>query len=175
MIEMIVVLTIFSIIGGSLSLSFISGMKIWQRVRNIDFEQNFVFLNLEIFAKQLRQSIDTELAEKKGDAYSFSFPSIVNDSIVYFKYSFDPLSKEFLCKQIKLADMINQDTDIQDIGKKIFSAEYCCFMYFCFDPETELYLWTDTYEPEKFRLKGVKVLAKFENNELEKTIFIPNA
>ena len=63
LIEMIIVMTIFSVIGAAIATSFMAGMRIWGRVNNRDFKHNFILLEIESIARRIRQSIGIKEVE----------------------------------------------------------------------------------------------------------------
>ncbi|MCK4994241.1 MAG: prepilin-type N-terminal cleavage/methylation domain-containing protein [Candidatus Omnitrophica bacterium] len=173
LVEMIMVITIFSIIGVSIAVSFLSGMKIWDRARNVDLRQSDLLLSLEIIAKELRQSVSTSFVSFEGTAQEVSFATLSGASILKVSYNFDSARKVLLRQQMSLADIIKEQNEGENSPRSVISAEDFSLSYFYFDQELKECLWTDTWEEDENIFTAVKLTVQTKTGEFIKTVFIP--
>lgn len=179
MIEVIIVITIFSIVGAGLVGSFFSGMKIWNRAKNMHFENRDIVLSLEKIARQIRQSIDNEDISFKGTQEEYSFPAFSANSIVEVNYKFDPFSGLLLRRETDLSEIIaaRQEEGYlpKSIESKLLTAEQVSFSYLYFNKEEKNYVWVTEWQENDGIALGVKLAAVVDGKVFEKTIFLPIA
>ena len=89
LVETIVTATIFAILAAGVSVSFLSGVKLWQRAKDIDFSKYDAILTFEKITRELRQSSDISSIGFEGDANQVSFPTLIGDTIFKVTYRFD--------------------------------------------------------------------------------------
>ncbi|MFH1459363.1 MAG: type II secretion system protein [Candidatus Omnitrophota bacterium] len=172
LIEMIIVMTIFSVIGAAIATSFMAGMRIWGRVNNRDFKHNFILLEIESIARRIRQSIGIKEVECFGKAREFSFLTFKADHIIRVTYIFDAENKQLLLTEETLAAVLSKQEAAIAPAEKIFELEDLTFNYFLYDHEKKQYSWADSWGSDKEILAGVKIKLKFKNDEITKTIFM---
>lgn len=184
LVETLVVATIFSFVGLAIATSFISGIKIWDRARNTDFLKYNNLLALEMITKELRQAMDYPLIGFEVKAEEFSFPTLINDSVVKVTYAFNSGKKALLRKQAEIKDIIS-NKEQEDTKEKIafnsleeFSLSYF-YHYFDLDLNREVYAWKEVKTELDAWIKGkgvplaIKLQGKVKNELFSKTIFIP--
>lgn len=172
LIEAIIVITIFSIVGVGIASSFISGMKIWDRARKVGFVRNNALITLEMIARQLRQSVNISQIKYWGEEDVFSFPVLSGNSIVEVKYEFDSSQKILYRRQTDLADILAKKED-NSKAIQILSAEEFSIKYRYFDKEMEEYEWIDEWNEKDGIFEAVRLQLKIEDNNFIKTIFLP--
>jgi prepilin-type N-terminal cleavage/methylation domain-containing protein len=174
MIEMIIVVTIFAIIGTGVAASFFSGMKIWRRVREVDFNYAYTLISLERIAQELRQSVNSRYIGFEGQDYEVSFPTLRGNSIVNVTYSFDSLAKTLFRREIYLGDMLS-DEEFGYREQKILSADELYFSYLYRENFKGSYEWADEWESEDGIFTALKIELEHKGKEYEKTVFVPIA
>lgn len=172
LIEAIIVITIFSLVGVGIASSFISGMKIWGRARTVGFVRNNALITLEMIARQLRQSVNISQIKYWGEEDVFSFPALLGDAIVAVKYEFDSSQKILFRRQTDLADILAENDDNSQ-ESRILSAEEFSIEYRYFDKEREEYEWIDEWDKDDGIFEAVRLQLKIEDNNFIKTIFLP--
>jgi hypothetical protein len=173
MVETLVVATIFTVIALGIATTFITGMKLWSRAKNIDFSRYEFLLELGRISRTLRQSLDVSLIGFEGNVQEVSFPTLMNDSIVKITYKFDPQEKILLQKTVSLNDIIAGKEKENSLEKKIISLEDLTFSYCYFDSDKESYVWQDDWTKDKGIFLAIKLQAKFKGSEFVKTEYIP--
>lgn len=173
LVETLVVVTIFCIIGAGIASTFMSGMKIWSRAKNAGSYRYDVILCLEVIARELRQSIDTPHIDFEGDAAKFSFPSLVGNSVLKITYKFDSAQKALVRQQMDLEEAISEDLQPEYLEKNVASLENFSVSYLYFDKVESAYVWIDAWEKEKGVFQAIKLRCEVKGEEFTKTIFIP--
>ncbi len=169
---MIVVMTIFSVVGVAIATSFMSGMRIWGRVNNRDFKHNFILLEIEDIARAVRQKLEIPDVYCFGTVREFSFLTVKRDRILRQTYLFDADNQKLLFTEEALADILAKQETSLDLAREIFKATDLTFQYFLYDLEKKQYVWADAWKSDENVLAGVQIKLKFKNDEIKKTIFL---
>ena len=111
LVETLVVVTIFGIIAVGIASTFASGVKLWNRAKNINFSRAELLLNMEKISRELRQSIYVEKIGFEGTAEEVSFPAVINNATVKVIYKFKADEKTLLRREIKSEDGFFQDEE----------------------------------------------------------------
>lgn len=172
LIEMIVVTTIFSLVGLGIISCFISGMKIWDRARHINRVRGNVLLTMEMMARELRQSVNTERVTFEGKERSVSFPTRTGHTISRVTYLFKSLHKGIFRQQLSLRDVVEEHEKAYQ-ERKTLSADNFFLEYLYFDKDDEVYLWTDEWDEEDGIFSAVRLTIEADGEEFSKTVFIP--
>lgn len=180
LVETLVAVTIFSIIAAGLSTSFLSGMRIWARARNINLAQNELLIDIEKIGKELRQILRAPLIGCAGTVTEISFPNLQGNNIVKITYRFDPDKKMLLRSQADLKDILAEEKggeseSVSDNETGVLPLEEFALSYLYFNGETPRYTWTEVWNKDKGIFKAVKLRIKTKDEAIDKTIFIPVA
>ncbi|MFQ5680915.1 MAG: type II secretion system protein J [Candidatus Omnitrophota bacterium] len=175
LIEMLVVMTLFSIVGVGITSSFVSGMKVWHRAKIMGPENVDILLFMEIAARDLRKSLDISEIGFEGEEDEIHFPCLDKGSLVKMSYGFDASSGVIWRKTEKFGDIVGGDTDNGDnyIRDDILPADGLSWSYFYFDENKGEYLWKDSWGREEGVFGGIRLRVKVGNNEFAKTVFVP--
>jgi len=173
LIEVMVVVIIFSIVGAGIGQTFVSGMKIWSRAQKAGESSMDVFVAIETIGRDLRQSISLRSVKFEGKQDEISFLTFWNDSVVKVTYKFNPAQKELVRRQMDLKNALSGDLQDRYTERKIAVLDDFSFSYFNFDKEKEEYVWLDEWPKEQGLFEAVKVKARFGDEQVIKTIFIP--
>ncbi len=172
-IEMMVVVTIFAILGVAVATSFTSGIKIWQRAKDYNFTQTNVILSLEGITQHLRRSVDIDEIGFEGSSQEVIFPTLTADSVVRVSYRFDDGDKIIRRKEETLEEIISQEEEQTYKERDILSADNFSLEYLYFDEEKERYLWQDIWEKDKGVFRALRLKVEVEDTEFTKTVFVP--
>jgi prepilin-type N-terminal cleavage/methylation domain-containing protein len=167
LVETLVVVTIFSIISAGVGLSFISGMKLWDRIYNREFFSSDVFLILEKMIKEMQSRVENSFVKFEGEKRKISFPTLKKDKIVKVSYEFDSVKKILVRKEIPLEDIIEKK-DIE--GETVLVLDDFSLSYFYFDKDKDDYDWKDSWEEED-NILGVEIKIKVKGEEIVKKLF----
>ena len=172
LIEVLIAATIFAIIAAALMSSFTVGVKIWSRAEKSDIAASDLALDLEIVARDLRQSVYIEQIGFEGDGNQVSFLSFIAQVPYKVTYKFDSSRKLLMRKQEELESAFSEDAQKKYSEKSIAELDDFQLSYFYFDKEEQEYLWKDKWEKPEKVFSAIKITAKLKNEELSKTIFM---
>ncbi|MFH1441617.1 MAG: type II secretion system protein [Candidatus Omnitrophota bacterium] len=173
MVEALVVIVIFSILSVSISASFISGMKVWSRAKNVSLGQTDVLINLEKICSELRQIVTIPQVVYEGSSTQISFAHVHGNSIYKVSYIFDPEEKMLVRRQADLKYILEGKEEENRTEKNLLSLDEFSLSYLYLDPEDSSYKWKDNWESADGRFLAVKIQEKLKDEEFKRTIFIP--
>lgn len=172
LVEVLISAVIFSIIAAALMGSFTAGAKIWSRAQNQDIAASDLALNLEIVARDLRQSVYLEQIGFEGDGSQVSFLSFIAQTPYKVTYKFDSSRKLLMRRQEDLESAFSEDVQEKYSEKAIAELDDFQLSYFYFDTEEQQYLWKDEWEKTEKVFPAIRIKARLKNEELSKTIFM---
>jgi hypothetical protein len=167
--------TIFAIIAAAVGASLFSGMKIWDRARNVDFAKANVLLGLDIMAGELYQSIDMPQIAFEGTANELSFPSVSGSPVTRIGYNFNPGDKTLYKSKVGLSQVLKDkgEKDKKYPGEKFMALDDLSVAYYYYDKQKKIYLWVEKWSKADGPFKAVEFRARFRNDQFSKKIFIP--
>jgi len=176
LIETLIVAVIFTTICVSISASFVSGIKLWNRAKNTDFSKTNFLLEMEMLARQVRQLVIAGPVAIEGGADEVAFAAINGRAVVKVNYKFDPEEKRLIYTQTALEDIISgqpqQDKDTTFIRRNmLYGLEELSFSYF--DRSKDVCTWAAAWAKEKGAFGAIRLTGRFKGEEFTKTIFIP--
>ena len=170
-IELLIVSSILAIVMLAVYSSFISGMRLWQRSKNLSRTEFKVTLGLEKFSSSLRQSIDFPPIGFYGTAGKLSFPFLDDLEIARVSFEFDPRLKSLQRIPERYRDIL---TGKQPAAKTFLAAiEGADFSYYYFDNVSQQYRWKDEWGASGGIPLAIKITIKFKDGFKENTVFIP--
>ena len=180
LVEILVVVVIFSIIGLGIATSFLSGIKIWRRAQDMASDNDLI-LTLERVSSELHQSVtipDIEFEVKSENvggkkAWELSFPALIDNSIVKITYKFNPDNKVLLRGEICLKDILSGKEKERYAEKKVLSLGESFINCLGLDEESKTYIWQDFWKEEGKIFYLIKLYGKYNGKEFNKIIFIP--
>lgn len=172
-VEILLIITIFSIVGAGIAGTFYSGVKLWLRAKNADVYSNELLLNLEGISRDLRQSVYISKVGYEGKAAELSFLTFVGDTAMKVTYKFDVMQKAFVCRRMQLEDALSEELQGNYTERRVASLDAFSLSYFYFDKEKEGYAWKDSWERSEGIPAAVRINAKLKDEEYVKTVLIP--
>ncbi len=175
LIELVVAATIFSFVAAAIGASLYSGIKIWNRAKNVDFAKANFLLDLDLMVQELYQCVDIAQIGFEGKAQEFSFPFVSGNSVVKIIYKFNPADKILYKSKIDLKQIL---ADKDDKGKvypseKFLSVDDISIAYFSYDKEKKKYVEQDAWTKDKGIFGALELRVTFKNEKFTKKIFIP--
>jgi len=182
---MLVVLSMFALIGLTLFSTLNNGIKIWQRL-NQTVKQEDVNLFFDRFSTELRNSFKFKTIEFRGNKEQINFPTLAASSlqgsmvirgISEVSYSFDKADQE-LSKELRTYSQIykGESGSNQKVLKDIDSLK---FTYYYYDEDIEEYAWLEDWQSQNLPLAvrielGFYIDAdEYELQTITRTIDIP--
>lgn len=176
LIEMLMVVTIMSLIATGVASSFLSGMRLWGRVRHQDAAYTAALLALEAIAKELRQSVELASVRVEGKAQELSFPSVNGTSVVKVTYAYDPRTKRLWRKQVELREIIEETLQPHVIEGPVLLADGLTMTFAAPDTqETEGSEWRNEWKPEDGLPVAIRFEIRLHDDTITKTVFLPIA
>ena len=178
LIELLISVCIFAIIAGALGGVLFSGIKLWRRAQDVGYSQTNVLLELELFSRRIRQSLEIEHIPFQGDGTYLEFSTLSANSILKVRYRFNSMNRSLIYGKIEYEDTIEESLDEEEfVEKSLFKVKEASFSYLIFDDESSTYLWSDSLEAEETEAKmpaAVKInITDEKDKQFEKIVFIP--
>lgn len=171
-VEMLVVVTIFSILSVAVYATFASGMRMWGRVQDAALSQRKAALRLEKMSSDLRQILYFPQIGFAGKSNEVSFPSLsANNELVKVTYFFE--QNNLLRKQELYKDILEEKKEEVKAKSLLTEVEDLKFEFAYKEIDKEEYSWKDEWNKEDGLPIMVKIELKTQNTDLAKTITIP--
>lgn len=175
LIEIIIVTSIFAVVGLGVFSTFVSGMKMWNKARTMNMTQGDVFIAMERMAEDLRQSADIPEIGFEGEDNWVSFPVRIGGDVSKVVYLFDPSGKGVFRRQIPLTDISEEDSHGSYEQRRALSADKFVLEYFAFDQNRSAYFWDYVWEKSEEPFSAIRLLIEKNEKVFTKTVFIPMA
>jgi prepilin-type N-terminal cleavage/methylation domain-containing protein len=177
LMELLIAVSIFSVVSIAIYSTFSSGAAVLRRVKNIDLVQQKILLKQERFARELRTQPSYSKQLFLGSKTKISFPGSVDYLPTRITYYFDPSSFCLMRAVDKLSQIITSEGKVEEGLKSeplIFlpKIKEVQFSYLLFDLKKNEYSWLDEwlydYLPVAVRLSIIN-----GNQEYVSTILLP--
>ena len=179
LIELMVVSSIMTVVMLAVYSSFSSGLKLWQRSKDVSDIEYKILLGLEKFSSQLRQSVNFpqvggQCAGFSGGKDRFSFYSLKGQEIIRITFEFNPTKKSLMRKVDKYQDIV-EGKEVSDGAPFMRGIDAVDFFYFYNEKTQQKFLWKDDQEwaTEDGIPTAVKIIVKYKNGMKSETVFIP--
>lgn len=173
LIEMVVATTIFSIVAVAIGASIVSGLRIWDNIKNVDFARANFLLDLDRIAGDLYGAVDVPVIGFEGKDVELSFPAISGDSLIKASYVYDRDKKILMKRETGYKEILSEKKEKAYTEKEVLAPESCDFAYYGFNDNENAGEWTALWTKEDGVFKAVKITVKFKGEEFVKTVFVP--
>ena len=183
LIEMLIVLAMFSLIGLAVVATLSNGIKIWQRLNQVN-KQEDINIFFEKFTSELRNTFRFNTIKFQGQKEKISFATFVTTpgsrqaqltGIGEVTYSYDKKKKQ-LSKQVRNYSQIYKDEAGKN-GVLFENVESVRFDYYFYNSEEKEYIWLEDWQIEEALPLAVRIELEFENGrqseKITRTIDIP--
>ncbi len=173
LIELLVVVVILSFLGVGIGTCFISGMRLWERIRYGDSYVYDYALGSERLNKDLLYYLPLDQLEFNGKEEELTFVCYESDQLWEITYEYNDMQKELIRKKRSLRAAFDNETSY--MISKVLPAEKIGFSYFWYDDEKEEYNWEDSWLANKTNttLIGVRLFVENKDGTFNKTTIIP--
>lgn len=171
LVEMLVVMTLFSLIATGVAATFLSGMHLWERAQTVNGFYRDVVLTLEQITREFHQSVAVPSIPYQGSSNEVSFPTVIEDSVVKVTYQFDSGQHVLLRSQVNLQDLGKQETVV--IENPVVDMDELMLNYLWFDLDKKTYQWQDSWSAEKGTFAGIRWQGKIKGEGFTKTLLLP--
>ncbi len=171
LIETLVVVALFAIIGVSLFESFSMGLKVWKRASRPNFSYRKAVMSLERMARELRQSRGYPNTTFQGEEDEFTFVSVVYGKVYNLTYDY---RQQGLWRHAKV---MGAGWDAGQEREAVPGVAEMEFTYYGYDAPSQSYIFFDDWDGAvKGRPMAVRVMMDLEDEtHLEKIMHVPSA
>jgi len=178
-VELLIAVSIFSIVSIAIYSTFSSGTSVLARVKNIDFIQQKILLKAERFSRELRESPGCRKQLFVGTKTKISFPGNSDYIPCRITYYFDDASFCFMRVVDKLSQIITPEgkVDAQFKSKPavfLSKIKEIKFTYLNLDQIKNEYKWIDQWSQDYLPV-AVKLTITSQTQEYVSTVFLPKA
>ncbi|MFH1339460.1 MAG: type II secretion system protein GspJ [Candidatus Omnitrophota bacterium] len=183
LIEMLIVLAMFSLIGLAVVSTLSSGIKIWQRLTRAERQED-INIFFDRFAKELRNTFKFTAIKFRGEKDRIAFAAFVTtpgsslaqeSGIGEVDYSYGKSGRE-LSKQVRNYSQIYEGGS--GSSRVLFTeVESVKFEYYFYDDKEKEYFWLEEWGLQDEPPLAVRVQLEFRNGQqsekVTRTIDIP--
>jgi prepilin-type N-terminal cleavage/methylation domain-containing protein len=175
LVETMVVVALFAVIGVSLLQSLTMGMKIWKKATQTNFVYRKSLLGMERLAQDLRQTLDYPAIGFFGDKERLDFAALLREKITNVSYIFNPQEKAVFRSGISRQEALGLAEAKAAPREVMAGVKELTFVYYGFDPLANNFTFQEAWNSTKSGVPlAVKTTATLESGEIfEKTIAIP--
>lgn len=179
LIEMLVVVSMVSVISLAIYATLSGGLRIWQRV-NLNTPAEDIVIFFEKITSDLRNAVKFSSLSFFGEEDNFEFVSLIHShrldkkTIGKTAYSLDAFSGVLKRYEKDIAHIFKEETGIS--YNAIGGVEAVRFQYYYYDEENDYYLWEDEWLGDGIPLAvRIELMVKTENasEKFTKTVSIP--
>ncbi|MDP2831682.1 MAG: prepilin-type N-terminal cleavage/methylation domain-containing protein [Candidatus Omnitrophota bacterium] len=179
LVELLIAVSIFSVVSIAIYSTFSSGAAILRRVKDIDLAQQRILLKTERFSRELREQAVYKKKLFSGAKTKIIFPGNSDYLPCRITYYYDPSSFCLMRVVDKLSAIITPEGKVDAELKskpQVFLSEIkeAKFSYLFLDLKKNVYSWTEEWLQAYLPL-AVKLTIISENYEHASTIFLPTA
>lgn len=177
LIELLIAISIFSVVSIAVYSTFSSGLSVLRRVKDIDFLRQRVLIKEERFSRELRQMPALRTPLFSGGQEKISFAGLVEEEPCRITYYFDASAKVLLRVTDRLADILTKEGAVE-AGFKSKPALFLAgikeikFSYLYFDLAKKAYAWAQEWRDNSVPL-AVKLTVSTDNQNYATTTFFP--
>lgn len=176
LVELLIAVTIFSVVSIAIYSVFSSGTAILRRVKNIDLTQQKILLKTESLARQLRQQPACRKQLFLGAETKISFPANVDSFVSRITYYFDESSFCLMRVVDRLDKIITLEGKLDPELKAkptvfLMKVKAVRFFYLYMDTKKNEYSWGDEWK-ENYLPVAVRFIISVEGREYAATTFL---
>jgi prepilin-type N-terminal cleavage/methylation domain-containing protein len=179
LVELLIVVVIFSMISFTLYSTFSNGIKIWQKIDQ-EIPEEDINIFLEKFSTDLRNAFKFTGLFFIGKRDRIEFNTLVNSArlkkrtVGKIAYSYNNQEEAFLRSQLDFSQLSTGSSE--GIEQSLKNVNGVVFLYYFQNSQTKEYMWTDEWAAETLPL-AVRIDLWFgydeKRNKFSKTIGIP--
>lgn len=169
LVEVLIVTVILGCVAGGLGVTFLSGMRLWDHIRQSGVPRAVFFLDIELLAREIRQAVAVPEAGFEGGARQVAFPVVKDGELVKVSYLFEPESGRLVRKAERLADIRAGQNAAAE--KEVLKAGDLSFEYL--GAAGDGAGWQAAWTKDKGLCRAVCLRGTYQDEPFTKVIFIP--
>ncbi|MFA5356805.1 MAG: prepilin-type N-terminal cleavage/methylation domain-containing protein [Candidatus Omnitrophota bacterium] len=180
LIELLIAISIFAVVSIGIYSVFSGGITVFSKVKNTDLAQQRLLLNVERFARELRQQPPCRRNLFSGSNERLSFSSFLDYSPARTTYYFDRARNAFMRAVERQSDIISPEGSIdpevkvKDATPALGNIKDARFYYLFLDLQKNDYVWLEEWPYDHLPV-AIKAVIRDESREYTKTVFLPLA
>lgn len=180
LVELLIAVSIFSVVIIAIYSTFSGGMSVFRKVINVDLSQQKVLLKIERFAREIRQEQPCRKPLFFGSKTRVSFAGFSDLIPSRITYYYDSQTNTLLRVSETLPEITASGGSIElevEAGPgSIFlkGVKEAKFTYLFLDLKMNDYVWLEEW-PYDYLPVAVKLMIRDERQEYVKTVFLPRA
>jgi len=179
LVELLIAVSIFSVVSIAIYATFSSGTSVLRRVKNIDFPQQKILLKTERFSRELRELPGCRKQLFLGSKTKISFPGNSDYIPCRITYYFDSPSFCLMRVVDQLSQIITPEGKVDGEFKSkptvfLSKVKEVKFSYLNLDPVKNEYNWIDEWA-QSYLPVAVKLTVISQTQEYASTVFLPKA
>jgi prepilin-type N-terminal cleavage/methylation domain-containing protein len=171
-LELIIVVTIFSILSLAVYGTFNSGLRLWQRIQDKSLLQRKVLLGMERISKDLHQALNFSKIGFSAKTTEIVFAVLDGDEILKVTYFLE--AQDLYYREENFRDVIAEKKNNAKLKRLLSGIENLKFSFAYEEAGKEQYSWKDTWEKtEGSPPLVIKIELKVKDVNFVKTIPLP--
>ncbi len=174
LVETLIVVALFAVIGVSLLQSFVMGLKVWKAATSPNYSYRKAVIGLERLSTELRQIVNHPTIGFWGARDSCTFANIARDKVYNITYNYSSEDNTFYRTAVSLQELAG--TEPASPRRKIIpGVKNFSFSFYGYDTTTSNATFLDSWNYTTSGIPAaVKVACTVEDGrEFEKVITIP--
>ncbi len=176
LIELLIAVSIFSVVSIAIYSTFASGTAVLRKVKNVDFAQQKTLLKIQRLSQELREQPNYRKKLFSGTSSKIVFCGQLNNFPCRLTYYFDKASTSFLRAAEKWDQIITDEGNIDKelkVKPVVFLSKVkdVKFEYLYLDLTKNEYKWAEDWEFDYLPL-AVKFTLTDDNKEYVSTVFL---
>jgi prepilin-type N-terminal cleavage/methylation domain-containing protein len=174
LVETLIVVALFAVIGVSLLSSFVMGLKVWKLATSPNYSYRKAIIGLEKLSTELRQTVNYPAIGFWGTSDHCEFANIARDRIYNITYNYSSENNTFYRSALSLEESAGTESPVSP-RKLIPEVKNFSFSFYGYDITTGNATFLDSWNYTKSGIPlAVKVAFVLEDGkEFEKVITIP--
>lgn len=154
-IELILVITLLSVVSLAMFAVFNNGIKIWQRI-NKQLPQEDIAIFLDKFNRDLRNSFEFEGIKFTGGRQEISFATLVSSrqlgcrTVGRVTYSYQPFEARLSRRQDDFSQAFSSQEN--EFSQPLNNIKSLKFQYYFYNQDAKEYLWLDDWGKDSLPL-----------------------
>lgn len=172
LVEMLVCVSIVSIIAVGLMSVFFAGVRIWKRASGSSFSAMEAALEADRISAELRQCLSLPFTGCSGKKEKLSFPLVsAGGRLIRVTYGFDPQEQKLRRSETDAASILAEDEETTERDIRCFSGFSAEFRRF--DKESRTFVWQENWDKSLGVFGAVRLNFKAGDEEFSRLVLVP--
>ena len=175
LVELLVVITLLTIIAASFLSTFMAGVRLWARARQADYVVVETLMVLEGVARDVQQGIALSTMGFEGTAQRVMFPAVVGERVVRLEYAFEDARHTVWRRQVTLQELEEHPLQPQTLERPVLGADQVTMSFAAYVKGADHYEWKEAWDPEEGVPHAVRWEVRRQGETIIRTVLVPIA